>query len=291
MSATATLVPDRLLARLACPACRASLTIDGDTLRCTDCGHVYPVRDGVPVLFPGAEPAEWTVMQQALYDGIAAHYDGAIPEHVAAHYRRKRVGQVRALAPPGSTVLDSGCGTGTLASAMRDVGYDVYGVDASVGMLAQMGAAGRGLPVAGFMERLPIASDSFDLAITVATLHHITDPERVAQSLAELCRVVRPGGCVVVWDHNPKNPYWPYLMKRIPQDTGDERLVPQEEIVTALLAGGGVEITTKRSGLVPEFVPPALMPLAMIAEAIVERTPCLNIFCAHNIVIARKRGA
>jgi SAM-dependent methyltransferase len=232
----------------------------------------------------------WAASQQALYDGIAPHYDSAIPEHVAAHYRDKRVRLVRELAPPGAAVLDVGCGTGTLAEAIRREGYAVYGLDASIGMLTQLGAAGRGWPAMGFGERLPFRDGAFDLAITVATLHHITDPGRIAETIAEMCRVTRSGGHVVVWDHNPKNPYWPLLMKRVPQDTGDERLVPQEEVVADLEAAGvpGPAIRAHRSGLVPDFTPPALLGPVQALERAVEVTPGLNIFCAHNVVVARK---
>ena len=78
-----------------------------------------------------------------------------------------------------------------------------------------------------------------------------------------MCRVTRAGGHVVVWDHNPKNPYWPLLMKRVPQDTGEERLVPQEEVVADLQAAGVPTgaIQAHRSGLVPDFTPPALLGL------------------------------
>lgn len=236
-----------------------------------------------------ATTSEWAASQQALYDRIAAHYDTAIPEHVAQHYLRKRVALVRELVVPGGTVLDVGCGTGTLAAALRGAGYRVYGVDASTGMLAQLHTAGRGVPVASFSERLPFAEASFGLAITVATLHHITNEGRIAQTLAEMCRVVRRGGYVVAWDHNPKNPYWPLLMKRVPQDTGEERLIPQEEIVADFAAAGVSDVRAQRSGLVPDFTPPILLPVVSLAEAIVERTPGLSIFCAHNVVIAHKR--
>ena len=105
-----------------------------------------------------------------------------------------------------------------------------------------------------------------------------------------MCRVTRSGGNVVVWDHNPKNPYWPLLMKRVPQDSGDERLVPQEEVVADLGAAGvpAPAIRAHRSGLVPDFTPPALLGLAQALERAVEVTPGLNIFCAHNVVVARK---
>ena len=43
-----------------------------------------------------------------------------------------------------------------------------------------------------------------------------------------------------------------------------------------------------QSGFVPEFVPRLLMPLARLAEAVVERTPLLRRFCAHNVIVATK---
>jgi hypothetical protein len=100
--------------------------------------------------------------------------------------------------------------------------------------------------------------------------------------------VTRAGGHVVIWDHNPKNPYWPLLMKRVPQDTGEERLVPQEEIVGDLRAAGVNDVTAQRSGLVPDFTPAALLGVVRLLEGLVERTPGLNVFCAHNVVVARK---
>src|SRR5512141_1892239 len=102
----------------------------------------------------GGDVSAWTRRQQALYNGIAPHYDAAIPEHVAAHYRAKRVDLVGSLAVPGARVLDVGCGTGTLSKALGAAGYRVYGLDSSVGMLGQLGNAGRGVPAAGFGERL-----------------------------------------------------------------------------------------------------------------------------------------
>lgn len=300
-----------LLSKLACPHCRHSLDVAEDrgraegreaepgrtgspALRCTACGRRFPIQDGIPLLFPEERPADWAATQTALYDGIAPHYDGSIPAHVAAHYLAKRVKLVTGLAPPAAAVLDVGCGTGTLTEAIGRAGYDVYGLDASTGMLAQLAAptprrAGRGQPVAGFGERLPFGDGAFDLAITVATLHHITDPGRIAATIGEMCRVTRAGGHVVVWDHNPKNPYWPLLMRRVPQDTGEERLVPQEEIVADLRAAGVTTIRAHRSGLVPDFTPPPLLGIARLVERVVEVTPGLNLFCAHNVVVSYKR--
>lgn len=285
-------LPSSVLARLACPRCRQPLAPANDgpveALVCSFCGQRYPVAHGIPLLFPEEPPDEWAASQKALYDGVAPHYDDAIPTHVAEHYRRKRVALVRSLAPPSAAVLDVGCGTGTLCAAIRAAGYDVTGLDASTGMLAQLAQHKRGAPVAGFSERLPFLEGTFDLAITVATLHHISDPGRIAATIGEMCRVTRPGGAIVVWDHNPNNPYWPYLMKRIPQDTGEERLVPLDEIQADFHSAGVADVSAMRSGLMPDFTPQALVPLVGILEAVVERTPGMNVLCAHNVVVGRK---
>jgi hypothetical protein len=101
-------------------------------------------------------------------------------------------------------------------------------------------------------------------------------------------RVVRSGGYVLLWDHNPLNPYWPILMKRVPQDSGDERLVPLGEILADVRAAGLQLVTARRLGLIPDFVPAGLMPLARTAERLVETVPPLSLVAAHNVVVARK---
>ena len=60
----------------------------------------------------------------------------------------------------------------------------------------------------------------------------------MAATVREMGRVVKRGGFVVLWDHNPANPYWPILMKRVPQDSGDERLVPLAELLDDIRAAG-----------------------------------------------------
>jgi len=69
---------------------------------------------------------------------------------------------------------------------------------------------------------------------------------------------VKRGGFVVLWDHNPANPYWPILMKRVPQDSGDERLVPLAEILADTRAAGLREHAVFRSGFTPDFLPASL---------------------------------
>jgi ubiquinone/menaquinone biosynthesis C-methylase UbiE len=220
------------------------------------------------------------------FDAIASDYDRSLPEHVQAHYRRKRVKLIGPLLAGGKG-LDVGCGTGTLMEALREFGT-VVGVDGSVGMLQVLRQAGRGEAGEGMTWQLPFADNSFDVAYCIAVLHHVADPVLVRRTVCEMARVTRPGGKLVIWDHNPLNPYWPILMARCPQDTGDERLIPQKEILRALQDSGMGEVACRQTGFVPDFVPACLMPLARSLEWLVERTPMLRRLCAHNVIVATK---
>jgi len=225
------------------------------------------------------------------FDEIAAEYDESLPPHVVEHYLEKRVRFVNELMPEG-TVLDVGCGTGVVASRLADSGYTVSGVDPSAGMLEHLRERDpRVTAEQGSATALPFEDGSFDLTMCVAVMHHIAEPEAVTQSLAEMVRVTRPGGLILVWDHNPRNPYWKNLMARVPQDDGSERLIPEAEITGGLVAGGATVISGQQLGLVPDFVPPSLLRAAAGFEGFAERVPGLRRLCAHNVIVARRRGA
>jgi SAM-dependent methyltransferase len=272
----------------ACPRCRAALVDDGSELRCPDGGERYGRADGVPVLLLTREADAVTGRQQALYDHVAHDYDEVFKPHVAEHYLRKRTAVVRDLLPFGGTVLDVGCGTGALAGWIQRAGYDVVGVDASTGMLAEAFENGVGAVYAAYSTALPFEDGAFNLALSVATMHHLETRERVADTVAEMGRVVKSGGYVLIWDHNPLNPYWPILMKRVPQDHGDERLVSVWEILDAVRQAGLNPVRAARTGLVPDFMPLAMMPIWTRVERLVEGNPVLSLFAAHNVVVARK---
>jgi len=107
----------------------------------------------------------------------------------------------------GESVLDVGCGTGSLAiAAKRQVGTngDVYGVDASEEMIARAEKKARkaGVEVAfkkGFAQSLPFADAQFDVVLTTVMLHHL--PRKARQELAaEMRRILKPGGRVLAID-------------------------------------------------------------------------------------------
>ena len=272
----------------ACPRCHVVLEQAGDGLTCTVCSQHYGLSDGVPVLLLSREADHITGRQQVLYDHVAHDYDQVFKTHVLEHYLNKRTNVVRELLPFGGTILDVGCGTGMLAGWIARAGYDAVGVDASTGMLVEALENGVGAVYAAYSSALPFEDNTFDLSLSVATMHHLETPERVADTIAEMGRVVKRGGYVLIWDHNPLNPYWPILMKRVPQDHGDERLVSVWELLEATRQAGLNPVSAARTGLVPDFMPGALMPIWRHVESFVEANPVLSLFAAHNVVIAQK---
>lgn len=108
---------------------------------------------------------------------------------------------------PGESVLDIGCGTGTLAiAAKRRVGTAgrVYGIDASPEMLTRAGkksskAGAEVLFKNAIVEALPFPDGQFDAVLSTVMLHHLGRKAR-QQCSSEVRRVLKPGGRVLAVD-------------------------------------------------------------------------------------------
>ena len=96
-------------------------------------------------------------------------------------------------------MLEVGCGTGLLLQRMSAFAKSAEGVDLSPGMLEH--ARERGLTVKeGSATALPYEDERFDVACSFKVLAHVRD---IRTALAEMTRVVRPGGTVVAEFYNP----------------------------------------------------------------------------------------
>jgi 2-polyprenyl-6-hydroxyphenyl methylase/3-demethylubiquinone-9 3-methyltransferase len=95
---------------------------------------------------------------------------------------------------PGAVLIDAGCGGGLLAPHVDGKGYRHVGVDLRRAALRQ--AAEHGVrPVNGDVTALPIATGAADVVAAGEILEHVTD---LPATVAELARVLRPGGLLVL---------------------------------------------------------------------------------------------
>ncbi|WP_280240768.1 class I SAM-dependent methyltransferase [Nocardia abscessus] len=140
---------------------------------------------------------------------------------------------------PGATAADIGFGGGAGLSLLLDrVGADgvVHGVEISADMLARARSrhasalgAGRLCLAEGSLTALPLADDSLDAAITVNTVYFVPD---LTAACAELSRVVRPGGRLVIGIGDPD------AMAKLPFTSYGFTLRPVPEVIAALEQAG-----------------------------------------------------
>jgi ubiquinone/menaquinone biosynthesis C-methylase UbiE len=147
---------------------------------------------------------------------------------------------------PGESILDVGCGTGSLAiAAKRQAGPAgaVHGLDASPELIARAEKKARkaGVDVAfknAFAQSLPFQDAQFDLVLTTLMLHHL--PKRGRTELAgEIRRVLKPGGRVLAIDFGGTARNRKSILDRFHHRHGHIEL---KEIVT-LLSEAGLSVT------------------------------------------------
>jgi ubiquinone/menaquinone biosynthesis C-methylase UbiE len=134
-------------------------------------------------------------------DMRSSFYNAAVIDALALH------GGVDA----NTRVVDVGTGTGFVAVGLAGRARSVIGVDNSPAMLsvaadnvAECGLGNVSL-ISGEIDQLPLDNNSVDVAVANMVLHHAPDP---AAMVAEMARVVRPGGTVAITDEIEHDYEW-----------------------------------------------------------------------------------
>ncbi len=136
-----------------------------------------------------------------IYDTMSRLLLGSFAERIAA--------DVAAVAPAGARVLEVGCGPGHLSIRLARHGLEVTGLDLDPAMIARaqanadrLGNGDQRQPsfVVGDVAALAFPDESCDLVVSTLSMHHWADPNA---GLAEIGRVLRPGGRALIWDFRP----------------------------------------------------------------------------------------
>jgi len=201
---------------------------------------------------PFTDPAKRKA--QAAYNAASDHFDDE-PLAFWARIGTRTVERLRL--PPGSTVLDVGCGTGASAiPAAQAVGStgSVTGIDLADRLLnrAREKAAHRGLPNVEFrqadMEALGYPNSTFDAVISVFSVFFVPD---MTKQVAELWRMVKPRGqlAITTWGPNTLEPgaaaFWAAVKSHAPAPLHFGGFNPWDRVTTVgavrdLLVGAGV---------------------------------------------------
>jgi SAM-dependent methyltransferase/uncharacterized protein YbaR (Trm112 family) len=196
------------LALLQCPACQADLALGDGALLCFGCGRAFGFEGEIPLLF---WPHEVDQGSGDVTERVRAFYEQTpFPDYddfddVGSLIQKARRGLFAKLlddqVPPGSRVLECGCGTGQLSNFLSVANRTVFGTDLCLNSL-KLGQAFKernGLSRVRFLQmnlfRPAFKPAGFDLVISNGVLHHTSRPFEAFRSVSNL---VRPGGFVLV---------------------------------------------------------------------------------------------
>jgi ubiquinone/menaquinone biosynthesis C-methylase UbiE len=196
----------------------------------------------------------------------------------------------------GRDILEAGCGTGLLLAEAARVGRSAVGFDLSGGMLSR--ARERGLQVVqASLNQIPLPDASVDLVYSMKVLAHVPP---IRQAIAEMVRVTRPGGHLLLEFYNPRS--LRYLAKivggaaPIAEGTTDRDVYTRYDTVATarsylppeveFISMRGVRVLTPTSHV---FRVPWVATLFEQAERLACDLPVLRNLGGFVIVIARKR--
>ncbi len=184
---------------VACPCCAGSLE------------HLYTIeRFEQPIHIeacPGcgfqmqtSPPAPSKLYTEEYYTGEAqySYRDERKAHQFDSHVHKARLRTIARHVPPPADFLDVGCAFGSFVRSARDFGYNARGIDISPYAAREARAAGLAV-TQGTLDSQSVASASADVITLIEVIEHLPDPGAV---FAQLARITRPGGLVVIQTAN-----------------------------------------------------------------------------------------
>lgn len=146
--------------------------------------------------------------------------------------------------PAGLRMLDVGCGAGQTDRFLTGRVGELHGVDVSEGLIEDARLLNPSVQYQSYDGgRLPYRDGEMDMAFAICVVHHVP-PKDWFRFAEEMARVVRPGGVMVFFEHNPLNPLTRLAVVRCPFDE-DARLLGRWK-ATQLMRAARTDIVERR---------------------------------------------
>jgi ubiquinone/menaquinone biosynthesis C-methylase UbiE len=135
-------------------------------------------------------------------------------------------------------VLDIGCGVGLVHRYIKNAVGSVHGTDVSGASLDIARTENPDIAYDAYDGvNLPYPDASFDVAYAICVLHHVPVPQW-QKFVDEMRRVVRPGGQILLIEHNPLNPATQFVVRNAPMDENAVLVWPRR--LRALMRAAGL---------------------------------------------------
>ncbi len=179
--------------------------------------------------------------------GRSIRFSGEPPEYFA-QAKLKELQALLGLDVP-QRLVDIGCGTGSLTALLGRAfaSAEVIGVDLSEESVARAAQRCRQVPnvrVRAFTGQPLSDLDDVDVAVLANVLHHVAPEGRDTFLRKNVLPMLRPGGRVIVFEHNPYNPLTRQAVRACPFDA-DAHLLSRRRAIRLLL-GAGLQIDAAR---------------------------------------------
>lgn len=142
-------------------------------------------------------PEDLNKLNQDTYDAIAPLFSST------RGYLWDELKHFASFVKDGDAILDIGCGNGRLYQAFKDLQVSYTGIDQSEGLIKiAKEKVPEGTFVVADMTSLPFEDESFENIFSIASFHHLSSVAQREKAMAEMKRVLKPGGHILMTNWN-----------------------------------------------------------------------------------------